>query len=208
MSHALARPRHRRPEGHPAQRPGRALRRRDRRRAHLLLAARHRHRRGHRQAARLDRPADLRRRPPHRLPARALRVRAREHLAAVRVERAARLPVLQLGAVEPALRQAEGAARLRAAARRRGLAGLRAGGADGVGPLRRAVGAAQGRRLGDPEGAALPAADQQRRAPQGGRARGREEGDRDRPLRHSDRAPSPRWCTPCRGWCCTGCTGC
>ena len=39
-------------------------------------------------------------------------------------------------------------------------AGLRAGGAGGVGLLRRAVGAAQGRRLGDPQGAALPASDQ------------------------------------------------
>ncbi len=69
-------------------------------------------------AARHDRRAHLRRRSSHRLPARALRVRPREHLAALRLDLPALVPVLQLRAVEPALREAEGAARLRAAARR------------------------------------------------------------------------------------------
>ena len=105
----------RRSHRHTPNRTDDAVRRRHCGRAHLLFAARHRHGRGHRQAARLDRRADVRRRPSHRLPARALRVRAREHLAAVRLDVPAFVPVLQLGAVEPALRQAEGAARVRAA---------------------------------------------------------------------------------------------
>ena len=105
--------------------PDGAVRRRDRRRPHLLFAAGHRHRRGHRLAARHHRRADLRRRAPHRLPARALRVRAREHLAAVRVGVPALLPVLQLGAVQPALREAEGAAGVRAADHRRRARHLR-----------------------------------------------------------------------------------
>ena len=82
--------------------------------------------RGHRPPARLDRRAHLRRRPPHGLSARALRVRPREHLAPAGVDGAPLVPVLQLRAVESALRQAEGAARLRAADYRRGARGLRA----------------------------------------------------------------------------------
>ena len=87
---------------------------------------------------------------------------------------------------EPALREAQRAAGVHAAARRRGPARLRAGRAHRVGRLRRALGAAQGRCLGDPEGAALSPADQRARAAQAGGARGREEGDRDGALRHPD----------------------
>ena len=54
--------------------------------------------------ARDDRPAHLRGRPPHGLPARALRVRPREREPPVRVVVPALAPVLQLGAVQPALR--------------------------------------------------------------------------------------------------------
>ena len=85
------------------------------------------------EPARHDRRAHLRRRSPHRLPARALRVRAREHLAPVRLDVPALLSVLQLRAVEPALRQAERAARVRAADHGRGARRLRAGGADARG---------------------------------------------------------------------------
>ena len=54
--------------------------------------------------ARVHRPPDLRGRPPHRLPARALRVRAREREPAVRVVVPALASLLQLRAVQPALR--------------------------------------------------------------------------------------------------------
>ena len=64
-------------------------------------------------------------------------------------------PVLQLRAVEPALRQAERAARVRAADHRRSARRLRAGRAARVGRVRAALGAAQGRCVGDPERAAL-----------------------------------------------------
>ena len=56
-----------------------------------------------------------------------------------------------------------------------------------VGCLRAAVRPAERRRVGDSEGAALRAADEQRRAAQRRRARSGEEGDRDGALRHSDR---------------------
>ena len=98
-----------------------ALRRRHRRRAHLLLAARRVRRRGHRAPAPQHRPADLRRWTPHRVPARHLRVRALGRLAPARLVLPARLPVLQHRAAEPALRAPRRGARARAArARGRG----------------------------------------------------------------------------------------
>ena len=77
--------RRRRTRGPAAQLVRAALRRRDRRRAHLLLAARDRRRRDHRAPAPQHRPAHLRGRPPHGVPARDLRVRALGHLAPARV---------------------------------------------------------------------------------------------------------------------------
>ena len=127
------RTRHGSAESHAALVSGRALRRRDRRGAHVLFAAGHRAQRNHRQTARFDRSADLRRRAPHGLPARAFRVRTRKHFAPAGVERPALVPVLQLRAVESALRQAERAARLRAADHGRSARRLRAGRARRVG---------------------------------------------------------------------------
>ena len=177
--------RDRRPQGHAAQRAVGALRRRHRRRPHLLCPARHHRRRDHRSAARHDRQADVRRRPPHRLPARDVRVRARAGVAAVRVDGAAQLPVLQLRAAEPALREAGRAEGLRAADRRRGAGGLRAGRGRGVGELRAAVGDPQGRHVRDPQAAAQHHAQGQPGSPEGAREGSREEGDRDGALRDS-----------------------
>ena len=174
-------------ESHAALVAGRALRRGDCGGAHLLFAAGHRAQRDHRQTAGFHRSADLRGRAPHRLPARPFRVRPRKHFAPAGLERPALVSVLQLRAVEPALRQAERAARVRAADRRRGARRLRAGRAPRLGRLLAALGAAQGRCVGDPEGAALRPRHEHAGAAQGRRARGREEGDRDRALRDPDR---------------------
>ena len=139
-------------------------------------------------AARHDRRADLRRRPPHGLPARALRVRAREHLAAVRLDVPALVSVLQLRAVEPALRQA---AASRARSCRRSPARRSTS-------TRRAVLRAWDRyaelsallkddAFGDPEGAALRPADDDAGAAEADREGRREARHRDRALRDPDR---------------------
>ncbi len=163
--------------------PAAAVRRRHRRRPHLLRPARHHRRRDHRSAARHHRQADVRRRPPHRLPARDVRVRPRAGVAAVRVDGAAQLSVLQLRAAEPALREAGRAEGLRAADRRRGAGGVRARRGRSVGELRAAVGDPQGRHLRDPQAAAQHHTEGQPRSLEGAREGSREEGDRDGALR-------------------------
>ena len=59
--------------------------------------------------------------------------------------------------------------------------------AHGLGQLRRTLGAPERRRVRDPEAAAVRDAARQRRAAEGHRARGGEEGDRDSALRDPDR---------------------
>ena len=93
-----------RTRGPPAQLVRSSLRRCDLRGAHLLFAARDRGGRDHRAPAAQHRPPHLRGRPPHRLPARDLRVLALRDLASAGLVVPARLPVLQHGAAEPALR--------------------------------------------------------------------------------------------------------
>ena len=109
--------------------------------------------------ARQHRPAHLRRRAPHRLPARDVRVRALGRVAPARLVVPARLPVLQLRAAEPALRAARRGARARAArARRRGAARLRAAIARGLARLPRARPAARAACARDPRRPLAPRA--------------------------------------------------
>ena len=152
--------------------------------------------RSHRPAARHDRRAHLRGRAPHGLPARALRVRAREHLAPVRLDGAARLSFLQLRAVQPALRQAEGAACVRPAAspakrcevyERAVLSAW-----DAYAELSALL---KDDAFGDPEGAAIRHAARERGAAEGASsAKPRRRRSRRRAT-SSRSARSPRWCT-------------
>ena len=156
-----------------------------------------------------DRPAHLRGRPPHRLAARALRVRARERQPAVRLVVPALAPLLQLRAVLAALRPP-----------RRG-AGARAGGARRPRRARstRARSSRPGRataaltallkrgHAADPLGPAPPDAERLREAAEEGRARGREEGDRDGALRHPGRGLHLDGPHASRASSCTACTG-
>ena len=180
----------RRTGGPPPQLVRASLRRRDRGGPHLLLAARHRGRRGHREAAAEHRPADLRRRTPHGVPARDVRVRALGRLAPARVVLPPRLPVLQHRAAEPALRAPRRGAGGRAArARRRGARGVRGGRRAGVVGLRRARAPARARHrwASSPSSGGCASAS---RAPSGGAcAARRRSADRDRALRDPDREP-------------------
>ena len=131
---------------------------RDRRRAHLLLAARDRLRGGDAAAARDDRAAHLRGRAPHGLAARALRVRAREREPPVRLVVPPLAPLLQLGAVLAALRAPRRGAGARAGgARRRGArASTRRAVESAWESYRRLDGAAEGGHAADPVAAAAP----------------------------------------------------
>ena len=145
--------------------------------------------RGDAVAARVDRPAHLRGRPPHGLAARALRVRARERQPPVRVDVPALAPLLQLRAVQPALRAArrgrgryvpEGLAREARAV----YEGAIESAWESYRRLTELLKDDTQRILAD---AAAPDAERLREAAEEGGARGGEEGDRDRPLRDPGR---------------------
>ena len=163
---------------------GAAVRRGDRRRAHLP-AARDRRRRITATSAD-DRPADVRGRAPHGVAARALRVRARERQPPVRVVVPALHPFYtqweqSLAAFRAPRRGAGALPSLGGEAER--LRGRDRGAWDSY----RRLTELEGRHPPHPGGAAAPDAERLGEAAQEGRARGREEGDRDRPLRDPDR---------------------
>ena len=138
------------------------------------------------------RAAHLRRRTPHRLPARDLRVRALGRLAPARLVLPARLPVLQHRAAEPALRAARRGARARAArARRRGARACTRPAIERAWRAYREL--TRAARAGDASAILSELwrlKERQSRAfGKSVRARGREEGDRDRALRDPDRLP-------------------
>src|SRR5258706_1196606 len=132
------------PARHPAQRFRPPVRRSHRCRPHLLLAPGGGTGGGYGVAARLHRAPHLRGRPPHGVPARPFRVRPGERQPAVRVVIPPLASLLQLGAVEPALRAPRRDPGLRSSRPFRiGPRRVRAGGRGGLGRLPPASSAAE-----------------------------------------------------------------
>ena len=178
-----------RTRGPPAQLVRSSLRRRDLRGAHLLLAARDRGGRDHRAPAAQHRPAHLRGRSPHGVPARDLRVRA------LRASRASSSgpSCTASPSTTPSSRASATCASTRwrrtfrpslSPARARALRSLDR---DELERLPRAHGAADAGDAAAALRAVAAAGAQVGRLRAQRRARGGEEGDRDGPLRDSDR---------------------